>query len=113
MNRKNAPGVFRDNESKHDISVAGAGQSLNLQNESPWPQHPDSTLPPFKQFHHQGDAGVDLSCMAKARRQLTAHGYPDAGAVVVTDEDGRRSLLEHFWRGNYNQPMLDFFDSQL
>jgi pimeloyl-ACP methyl ester carboxylesterase len=110
--RKNAPGTFRDNDSGRKISEAGAAASEQDENEVRWPQHSESTeLPPFKQFHHKGDVGVDISCATKSGRQLRKHGYPDKGAFILEDSDGRRTLFEHFWMSEYNEPLLEFFES--
>jgi hypothetical protein len=59
-------------------------------------------------FHHEKDGVNDLSCNDKIWRQLTAHGYLDAGRFIMRDP-GRRRLVHHFWQLDYTQPMLDFF----
>jgi hypothetical protein len=62
---------------------------------------------PFKQFHHQGDAACDFSCMAKARDWLVQNGFKDEGAYIVSK--GRRKIANHFWQDEYNEAMINFF----
>lgn len=106
--RPTAPGVFRDRETGKLTSDLGAALAPSYPNEAPWPALPPRQLPPFKLFHHQGDALIDTSCMEKARAQLIAHGYPDAGPFVIQDQTGR-TVWKHFWNSEYNQPLIDFF----
>jgi pimeloyl-ACP methyl ester carboxylesterase len=102
--RSCAPGVFRDVATGMTINLPGAcGLSPYLQ-EFPWP--PNGRAIPFKQFHHRGDGLCDVSCMEKLQHFLSAAGYINAGAYVVV---GPRNVLHHFWRAEYNQPLLDFF----
>lgn len=108
LRRTAAPGVFRDNETGKLISAPGAAAAKDYPNEARWPSPQCERKPAFKQFHHQGDAGVDISCMEKARTLLVEHGYRDAGPFIVRDA-GRKALWKHFWLGRYNRPLLDFF----
>lgn len=108
LKRPTAPGVFRDNETRRIISAPNAAGAHDYPNEVDWPQTHVHPMPAFKQFHHERDAGVDLSCMEKARRQLVEHGYRDADAFIVRDT-GRKALWKHFWLGLYNRPLLAFF----
>lgn len=113
--RKNAPGTFRDNATKAIVSrdnatgrgVSEKGAAGDNAGERPWPAVTERPVF-FKQFHHEDDGGVDLSCMRKARAMLVKHGYRDTGAFVLKG-DGKRTLAEHFWQAGYTGPLLDFF----
>ena len=107
LERKKAPGVFRDIETNIKVNERGAAYSPTYPNEHPWPQRA-SEKTPFKQFHHQQDALCDYSLMIKARKQLRAHGYPDEGPFILRDR--RRAFKHHFWQYEYNKPLLDFFE---
>lgn len=110
LEREHAPGVFRDRETGKTISEVGAAEAATHVNERRWPDAARKL--PFKQFHHAGDALVDLSNPRKARAQLVAHGYIDHGEVVVPLGAGEsKKLVWHFWLGRYNAPLLDFFAS--
>ena len=106
--RYKAPGVFRDSETNEPINRPGAARAERYPHESKWPETGEARKPPFKQFHHRQDGACDFSCMEKARRTLVEHGYKDDGAFVLKDHGGR-SVLKHFWRKEYNRPMIDFF----
>lgn len=103
--RKCGPGVWRDSETNEKINVLNACISDKYSNEIEWPKTKNSI--PFKQFHNQGDAGCDFSCMQKVRELLVEHGYKDEGAFTL--DHGKRNIEEHFWQREYNQPLLDFF----
>ncbi len=108
--RRTVFGVGLDNETKKQIIEEGACRASSYPNEMPWETQRPPKKPPFKLFQHEKDAIHDFSCHEKVRAQLTAHGYPDAGAFVLRDE-GRRRLVHHFWQSAYTQPLLDFFKS--
>jgi polyhydroxybutyrate depolymerase len=106
--RHKAPGVFRDCETDKLINQSGAARAETYPNEKKWPETKLKVKPPFKQFHHQGDGVCDISCMEKARSLLVKHGYTDNGPFIIKDT-GARTLLKHFWKKEYNQPLVDFF----
>ena len=108
--RANAPGFFIDLETNSKIHKAGACYSTDYPNEKEWPEVHQAKKPDFKQFHHEKDGGVDISCMRKAQLMLTQHGYRDAGPYIIKD-DGPDKLWKHLWLRAYNQPLLDFFKS--
>jgi poly(3-hydroxybutyrate) depolymerase len=110
LERRHAPGVFRDSGTGKTISTPGAAGQGEYANEKPWPKPPAERLPAFKQFQDRNDGIVDFSLAEKARRMLTKHGYRDAGAFVV--EGRERSVWRHFWQSGYNRPMLEFFGEQ-
>ena len=104
-----APGVFRDSDTQQKINRRNACQS-EIARDSPVLNRPGNKAGkkiPFKQFHHQGDAGCDFSCMVKARRQLVDLGFKDDGAYIL--ERGRRKIASHFWQNDYNEPIIQFF----
>ena len=108
LERRKAPGVFRDLETNEKVNSKGAAYAPSYPSEHPWPKR-KSKKPPFKQFHHQQDGLCDYSCMVKARKQLRLNGYPDDGPYVAKTK-GRRALRHHFWQPEYNKPLLDFFE---
>jgi polyhydroxybutyrate depolymerase len=105
--RKNAAGTWRDNETGKEINQPGACVSDSYPNEEQWPSAPAGRMVAFKQFQHQGDAGVDFSCMQKTNKQLVRHGFQDDGAYVIPSQN--RHILNHFWMAEYNAPLIDFF----
>jgi pimeloyl-ACP methyl ester carboxylesterase len=107
--RANAPGLFIDRETGSGISAAGACSSESYANEWTWPA-PGNTSAVCRQFYHEGDLAVDVSCQEKLGLMLEAHGYPCEAPYVLALES-RRRLVDHFWLDEYNQPILDFFDS--
>lgn len=110
VNRPNAPGTFRDAETRRSIAEAGACAAPSHPHKQPWPTA-GARKPPFRLFYHVGDAGIDVSCKEKLRAQLREHGYPETVPFVVEDAE-RRSIWKHFWLGEYNAPLLDFFEAQ-
>lgn len=106
--RTTAPGIFHDAESGKSISETNSGLSQSYPHEKAWPIAKGGAKPPFKQFHHELDSGVDPSCMQKAGRLLRQNGYPDDGCMLLQGF-GKKRLIFHLWRPDYNQPMLDFF----
>ncbi len=106
--RSNAPGLFYDNETGKQISEDNAAKSDTYPHETEWYTANPKKKPVFKQFHHQGDSAVDISCMKKAGNLLVQHGYIDGGAYIVKNTGWKR-LWKHFWLREYNQPLLEFF----
>ena len=109
--RRVVRGVGLDNETGKRISERGACQAPSYPNERPWDSARPAKKPVFRLFHHENDAIHDFSCGEKVRRQLLAHGYPEAPPFIV--RGGIRRLVHHFWLDAYNRPLLDFFTSQL
>jgi pimeloyl-ACP methyl ester carboxylesterase len=107
--RQSAKGVLIDRETGKRITEARACQASDYPKESPWPG--STPRRPFKQFQHEDDGIVDLSCMRKTATLLQRHGYPDAGAFVI-DGTGRKDPFKHLWLDAYNEPLLDFFSAQ-
>ena len=110
LKRKCGPGTMRDLETHKEVHHRNACLSDDYPNELYWPVTKRNIK--FKQFSHMFDGGVHYSCVEKARQQLIAHGYIDAGMFVLKDGYRRRNLEAHFWHEEYNQPMLDFFKNQ-
>ena len=106
--RPNAPGEFIDIETNKSITEKDAVVGETYSRERKWPATCGAEKLSFKQFHHQGDGACDISVMKKARRQLVKHGYKDDGAFILK-HTGRRRILHHFWREEYNRPLLEFF----
>ena len=108
LERRCAPGLWRDNETLRSINEKGACTSEKVSNEKPWKGAVPVKKPPFKQFHHEGDGGCDFSCMEKAKKQLIQQGYRDAGAFVIKSANNR-SIMNHFWKEQYNPKIIEFF----
>lgn len=106
--REGAPGRWYDNETHTEIGETDACTAAVYPHEKEWKQSITAGGPIFKQFHHEGDKGVDISCMKKAQSFLNMHGYADAGSYIVKDQGPKRSI-KHFWRSEYNRPLIDFF----
>ena len=108
--RISAPGRWYDADSGMEIRKPGAcaPEAGSVRNE-PY-RAPFSAGIPFKHFHHEGDGGVDISCMRKARRDLSRRGFDDSGPYVILNR-GRKSVWKHFWQKEYNKPLIDFFKS--
>ena len=110
--RKNAPGRWYDKDTRIEMGKKGACSADRLPDkEQAADERPGQNLP-FKQFHHEGDPAVDISCMGKAQRLLTQEGYQDAGPYILKNV-GPRRLWKHFWLGRYNAVLLEFFKSQV
>jgi len=109
--RTSAKGILTDRETGKEIVEAGACRASGYPGESPWEGAGGGRKPAFKQFHHEKDGIVDLSCMRKASALLERHGYRNAGDFVVEDP-GPRRLVHHLWRDDYNAPILDFFEAE-
>ena len=74
----------------------------------PWPNTASAKKPVFKLFYHEKDGIHDFSCNERVRKQLLAHGFPEE-ARYLAKAWGRHRLVYHFWRDEYNEPILDFF----
>ena len=107
IERKCGPGTWRDIETDKEIHKEDSCKSDAYPNEKKWPDIKRSVS--FKQFYHEGDGAVHTSCIEKTRKLLVENGYQDAGAFIISTEKGKRSIKEHFWQQEYNQPILDFF----
>ena len=107
--RPNAPGEFVDIETNKPISEKDACKAESYRHEKKWLTMNSKKKPPFKLFYHEGDGVDDTSCKIKVQRLLVEHGYKDDGSFVIKDDTGRRSILNHFWKEEYNMPLLEFF----
>lgn len=105
-------GVAFDNETGKRIMEPGACRAEKYLNEKPWESMSPVVKPAFRVFHHEDDAIHDRSCAEKLIRQLRAHGYREVPAFWLRG-DGRRRLANHLWQDAYNEPLLEFFASQL
>lgn len=108
--RPEAPGMFLDKETNLGISVMHACLAAVYPDEEPWETNDPADKPPFLLAYHQGDDVVNSSCMEKVNAQLLDHGYPDSGALILSD-GGQPSEEAHYWQPEYNQAILDFFSS--
>jgi len=108
-NQKKVKGLFIDAETNKAVTAKQACSSRNYPNEKAWPTTRSRTKPSFKQFHNQGDAIVDLSCMKKSQILLRQHGYRDDGAVIIKSR--KRRISNHLWLDDYNDEMIEFFKS--
>ncbi|MFA6218084.1 MAG: hypothetical protein WDL87_10590 [Candidatus Omnitrophota bacterium] len=106
--RQAAPGLFYDSQTKLNIGEDNACLAVVYPNEKEWSTASPARKPAFKQFHNEGDAGVDISCMKKAQTLLVGHGYRDDGPFLVKNT-GKKRLWKHFWAREYNRPILEFF----
>ncbi len=105
-----APGVWKDNGTNKDLSRQNACAAKKLTNEKKWPIT-KTTKPAFKQFHHEGDAACDISCMKKVEKLLVDNGYKNEKPFIIKKRFfWGRSAQNHFWQSEYNIPMLKFFE---
>ena len=93
------------------IVEPGACAAASHRHEQPWDDLPGAAKPVFRQFHHAQDGIHDQSCVAKARAQLLARGFPEEPPFML--DGGARSAAAHAWLDAYNLPMLAFFAAQL
>lgn len=109
--RKSAKGILMDRETGTEIIHDNACLSPSYARESRWDSPGPGARPPVKQFHHRLDGIVDMTCMLKANTMLREQGYPDAGVFLI---EGRRrkSPLNHLWKDDYNEPLLNFFAAE-
>jgi len=106
--RPNTPGVFIDNETGEIIFKDDACWAITYLYEEKWPEITATEPPSFKQFHNEGDIGVNISCMKKAQALLSQHGYKDDGPYIINNS-GPKKVWKHFWLRRYNRPLIDFF----
>ncbi len=103
---RDTPGKFIDSETNKPINEIAACKADSYPHEKQWTVTGYQT--PFKLFYHEGDAVVDTSCKEKAQRLLVEHGYQDEGSFVI-ENVGIKRIINHFWREEYNQPLIEFF----
>lgn len=106
--RENAPGRWYDAETSLEICETDSCLSVGYIHEKPWVELLAGNRIFFKQFHHEGDAGVDISCMKKAQRLLSQSGYNDAGSYIIKNT-GQKKPWKHFGQREYNKPLIAFF----
>lgn len=106
--RKTVHGAGLDNDTGKEILVRNSCDAgTQYVNEMQWPQRPSQQKPVFKLFHHAKDGVNDLSCNDRVRAQLLAHGFPEEERFLI--QGGWRRFLNHFWKDEYADPILDFF----
>lgn len=103
---RDTPGKFIDSETNKPINELDACKVGNYLHEKQWIVAGSQT--PFKLFYHEGDAVVDASCKEKVQRLLVEYGYKDDGSFTIKNV-GIKRIIDHFWREEYNQPLIDFF----
>lgn len=106
--RRTVHGAGFDNETGRRIIEIGACLSDRDANEKPWDSTRPAVKPAFRLFHHRYDGINDPSCGEKVRKRLRERGYPEL-APFLPEGDRRRSFANHFWRDEYNAPLLEFF----
>lgn len=99
------PGLFLDLETKMPVNEEGACKAKSYAHELKWIKSKNNK--PFKLFYHQGDGVLDTSCKEKVQQLLVGNGYADAGSFIL--KKGRRSIFNHFWKEEYNKPLIEFF----
>ena len=109
--RKNVNGAGYDNETNKQIVEENACEATQYPHENPWEGNSSLPRPRFLALHHRYDGINDFSCHLKVVHQLQRHGYE--GTTFVLDSNTKRSLWNHLWQIEYNQPILDFFNSLL
>lgn len=108
--RPNVFGAAFDNETRRQITEAGACDAATTPNEKPWDGDAIRPKPAFRVFHHAQDGIHDRSCVEKLRRQLVARAYPEVAPFTL--DGGARSADAHYWLDGYNAALLAFFASQ-
>lgn len=108
--RTAAKGILVDRQTGKEIVDDAACVSSVTTREATW-LGSTGRRPPFKQFHHEADGIVDISCMRKATVMLERNGFP-ASEPYVIPRRGRKDFFKHLWLDDYNAPLLDFFASQ-
>jgi hypothetical protein len=96
------PGVARDLETGRTISEPAPAAVPTWLTKGLGHQ-PGGAKSAFRQFHHEGDAILDVSCVEKVATQLTARVSADAGSDAARRH--RLALLAD----EYNTPLLAFF----
>jgi hypothetical protein len=102
---RGTPGWFMDAETRMPVNEEHACGAKSYPREQKWVKSSKNT--PFKLFYHSGDGVLDISCKEKLQRLLVDHGYMDAGSFVL--KGGGRRILNHFWKEEYNKPLIEFF----
>jgi hypothetical protein len=51
---------------------------------------------------------VDISLKEKATRLLVEHGHRNDGSFIL-DDTANKTLENHFWQSEYNQPLIEYF----
>lgn len=111
--RESAVGILVDRETSQQIIKDQACESYsNYPNESKWSGQSEINKPVVKQFHHTDDGIVDISCFTKVNRLLIQNGYQVQSPFLLPSL-GKKDPMLHLWLRSYNQPILDFFTSQL
>ena len=110
--RSTVHGAGFDNETGRQIVEPDACLSANYPHEKPWDSADVTRKPAFRIFHHRYDGINDMSCTEKVAALLREHGYPEVSAFQLVGNE-RRSLENHLWQDDYNQPLLEFFTGQL
>ena len=105
--RPNVFGYAFDVDSGQPIGTPGACDDRGDVRERAWDDA--GTRPRFRLLHDLNDGIHDASCVARVRRQLIAHGYPEAAPFTLSGPS--RSAELHYWQDAYNVPLLDFFAS--
>lgn len=110
--RDTVHGAGFDNETLKQIVEPNSCRSDTRSQENPWDDSGSLQKPAFRAFHHRYDGVNDLSCTEKAIALLRDHGYPEVPSFLL-DGDKHRSLGNHLWQDDYNEPLLEFFVTQL
>lgn len=110
--RNTVHGAGFDNETGKRIIEQGSCRHANYPNEKKWDETDAAVKPVFRVFHHLYDGINDLSCSNKLVTLLREHRYPEVPAFQLQG-DGVRSLENHLWQDDYNEPLLGFFMTQL
>ena len=110
--RDTVHGAGFDNETGQQIIEPESCRSGSQGNERPWDGANVEQKPAFRAFHHRYDGVNDLSCMEKAGALLRDHGYPGVPSFLL-DGDKQRSIGNHLWHDEYNEPIIEFFTAQL
>jgi len=103
--RKNAPGRWYDKDTNIEM---GKTDSCVYSYEKQFAELMTKNKLPFKQFHHEGDSAVDISCMRRVQNLLVQNGYKDKGSYIIKNV-GQKRLWKHFWLSRYNYPLIEFF----
>jgi poly(3-hydroxybutyrate) depolymerase len=107
IERKCGPGTFIDSSTDMSIHQTGACKIEDLKNDIAVPVK--TRVIPFKQFHHNGDSGVDVSCMQKNVKLLETAGYKNDVTLLLGTPGMKRTIESHFWQPEYNESILTFF----
>lgn len=106
---RSTPGLLLDRDTHKPINEKDACKSEKYINEKKWIAVKSPDKPPFKLFYHLGDSVDDTSCKIKLQHQLISNGFKDDGSYILGDKSSTRWPLNHFWKSEYNKPLIDFF----